>query len=226
MIAKTAKAKESLSDKAYRELKTKILDNELHAGQQMIESEVSQLLNMSRTPTREAMLRIANEGLIELKPRHGMRVKPISVIDMQEIYEILTGLESTAAALCAKKGLTVEQLDLMRQSVTDMDSALSKDDLTEWARADERFHRYLVEFSDNERLQALVGNFIEQSHRARMLTLKMRPKPTDSNKDHSDVVKAIEERNSEQARLIHHKHREESGKMMISLLKDYGLNHI
>ena len=92
-------------------LKAKILDNELHAGQQMIEAEVSELLNMSRTPTREAMLRIANEGLIELKPRHGMRIKPISVIDMQEIYEILTGIEATAAALCAKKGLRSAILD-------------------------------------------------------------------------------------------------------------------
>ncbi|TBR42788.1 GntR family transcriptional regulator [Marinomonas agarivorans] len=225
-MMRSAKAKESLSDKAYRELKAKILDNELHAGQQMIEAEVSQLLNMSRTPTREAMLKIANEGLIELKPRHGMRVKPISVMDMQEIYEILTGLESTAAALCATKGLTAEQLDLMRQSVVDMDKALNRDDLIEWAQADERFHRYLVEFSNNDRLQILVANFIEQSHRARMLTLKIRPKPTNSNKDHSDVVKAIEERNSEQARAIHHKHREQSGQMMINLLKDYGLNHI
>lgn len=225
-MTRSAKAKESLADKAYRELKAKILDNELHAGQQMIESEVSQLLNMSRTPTREAMLKIANEGLIELKPRHGMRIKPISVIDMQEIYEILTGLESTAAALCAIKGLTTEQLDLMRQSVKDMDDALNRDDLTEWAQADERFHRYLVEFCNNDRLQTLVANFIEQSHRARMLTLKMRPKPTNSNKDHSDVVKAIEEGDSERARIIHHKHREQSGQMLITLLQDYGLNHI
>ncbi|MFT6405534.1 MAG: DNA-binding GntR family transcriptional regulator [Marinomonas primoryensis] len=226
MAIKTSKSKESLSDKAYRQLKAKILDNELHAGQQMIEAEVSELLNMSRTPTREAMLRIANEGLIELKPRHGMRIKPISVIDMQEIYEILTGIEATAAALCAKKGLTEDQLSLMRDAVEEMDQALLQDDLKRWARSDERFHRYLVEFSNNKRLNVLVGNFIEQSHRARMMTLKFRPKPTNSNKDHLNLVLAIEARDVEQARLIHHNHRDASGNMLIELLKKYGLDNI
>jgi DNA-binding GntR family transcriptional regulator len=226
MAIKTSKSKESLSDKAYRQLKAKILDNELHAGQQMIEAEVSELLNMSRTPTREAMLRIANEGLIELKPRHGMRIKPISVIDMQEIYEILTGIEATAAALCAKKGLTEDQLSLMRDAVEEMDHALLQNDLKRWALSDERFHRYLVEFSNNKRLNVLVGNFIEQSHRARMMTLKFRPKPTNSNKDHLNLVLAIEARDVEQARLIHHNHRDASGNMLIDLLKKYGLDNI
>ncbi|KZN13981.1 GntR family transcriptional regulator [Marinomonas sp. TW1] len=226
MSIKKPRNKESLSDKAYRQLKAKILDNELHAGQQMIEAEVSELLKMSRTPTREAMLRIANEGLIELKPRHGMRIKPISVTDMQEIYEILTGIEATAAALCAKKGLTENQLTLMRDAVEEMDQALLEDDLKRWASSDERFHRYLVEFSNNKRLNVLVGNFIEQSHRARMMTLKFRPKPTNSNKDHLDLILAIEARDAEKARLIHHNHRDASGNMLIELLKKYGLDNI
>ncbi|GAB3482818.1 GntR family transcriptional regulator [Marinomonas epiphytica] len=220
------KTKESLSDKAYRLLKAKILDNELHAGQQMIEAEVSELLQMSRTPTREAMLRIANEGLIELKPRHGMRIKSISVDDMQEIYEVLTCIESTAAALCAKKGLSEEQLSLMREAVHEMDLALEQDDLIQWAESDEKFHRYLVDFSGNSRLNTLVGNFIEQSHRVRMITLKIRPKPTSSNQDHLDLVVAIENREAEQARQIHHSHREKSGNMLIALLQKYGLNNI
>jgi DNA-binding GntR family transcriptional regulator len=226
MSIKTVKTKESLSEKAYRQLKAKILDNELHAGEQMIEAEVSELLNMSRTPTREAMLRIANEGLIELKPRHGMRIKPISIDDMQEIYEVLTGIEATAAALCAQKGLTEDQLTLMRTAVEEMDHALLENDLKAWAQSDERFHRYLVEFSNNKRLNSLVSNFIEQSHRVRMMTLKFRPKPTSSNKDHLNLVLAIKERDIEKARSIHHKHREESGKMLIALLKELGLNNI
>ncbi|KJZ13301.1 MAG: GntR family transcriptional regulator [Marinomonas sp.] len=226
MNKKQTKPKEPLANKAYRELKRKILDNELHTGSHMTEQEVSTLLEMSRTPTREAMLQLAREGLIELKPRHGMRVKPVSIEDMKEIYEILTGLESTAAALCATNGLNNDQLSLMRESVTAMDEALQQDDLIQWAAADERFHRYLVEFSDNQRLQKLVSNFIEQSHRVRMLTLKMRPKPNSSNKDHLDVINAIESNNAETARLIHHQHREKSGRMLISLLENFGLNHM
>lgn len=58
--------KESLSDRAYRELQRLILENKLQVGNQYMEQEVAELLNMSRTPSREALIRLSNEGLVEL----------------------------------------------------------------------------------------------------------------------------------------------------------------
>ena len=218
--------RESFSDRAYWELKRRILENELPIGQQYMEQEIAELLGMSRTPVHEALARLVNEGLVEIRPRHGMRVKPVSLKDMREICQVLTSLESTAAALAASRSLPEEAIFGLRQAVKDMDHALEQNDLNNWAQADERFHRLLVECSGNQRLKALVGTFIDQSHRFRMLTLRLRPKPVASNLDHRAVLEAIVNGDAEAARRLHRKHRERSGRMLVTLLEHHGLNNI
>lgn len=216
----------SYSDSAYRELKRRILENELSVGEQYLEQEIAELLSMSRTPIREALVRLANEGLVEIRPRHGMRVRAISLEDVREIYEILTALESAAAALAARGGLSEEDVASLRTAVADMDEALASDDRVAWAAADERFHRLLVELSRNERLKVLVATFMDQSHRLRMTTLRLRPKPTTSNEDHRAVIEAIVRGDADAARRIHRQHRQRSGKMLIGLLESHGLTRL
>lgn len=216
----------SQSERAYQDLKRRILDNEMPAGFQALEQELAELLGMSRTPVREALIRLADEGMVEIRPRHGMRVLPISVADMREIYEILTGLESTAAEIVASRGLSEQDLAALREAVGDMDSALARDDLIGWASADERFHNLLVEYSGNERLRTWVNTCRDQAHRARMATLRLRPKPVASNEDHAAVVAAIEQRDGEAARRIHHQHRVRAGAMLVDLLELHGITQL
>ncbi|MEQ8708646.1 MAG: GntR family transcriptional regulator [Rhodospirillales bacterium] len=214
------------AEQAYRELKRRILDNELSPGANLLEQEIAAELGMSRTPAREAMMRLANEGLVEVKPRHGMRVLPISADDMEEIYLILTSLESTAAAVVAKRGLTTDEFAALETAVSEMDNALTRDDLSAWARADERFHQLLLHYCANRRLTALVENFWDQAHRVRMVTLKLRPRPINSNKDHRQLLEAIAARDSEKAREIHSRHREVSGRTLVEILRTSGLNNV
>ncbi len=211
------------TEQAYQELRRRILDNEMPAGYQAVETELADLLGMSRTPVREAMIRLANEGLVEVRPRHGMRVLPVSADDMREIYEILTGLESTAAAAVAKRGLETEELNELTRAVADMDEALAQDDLTHWAEADERFHKLLVEYCGNKRLKDLVDKYWDQAHRVRMLTLKLRPKPTGSNDDHRATVDAIVQRDADMARETHRMHRVRSRETLVDILESHGL---
>ena len=219
-------AKPPFSEIAHRELRRRILENEMPAGFQATEPEVAGLLDMSRTPIREALVRLEGEGLVEIRPRHGMRVLPVSADDMREIYQILTGLESSAAASVAAKGLSDEEIGRLERAVADMEAALKKDDLEAWAEADERFHRLLVDYSGNNRLQGVVQTFLGQAQRVRKLTLKLRPKPTRSNLAHAAVVEAIKRRDHETAGRVHMKHREESGEMLVGLLKDLGLTQV
>ncbi len=209
----------SLTEKAYLELKRRILDNELPPGTQLMESELAELLEISRTPAREAMTRLEVEGLVEIRSRHGMIVKLISVKDMEEIYAILTGLESTAAWQAAKRDHTPETMDLLRQSVNKMEQALADDNLHLWAESDEEFHRLLVSMSGNQRLVRLVDQFIGQAHRVRMLTLFLRPIPSKSNVEHANVLQAIEMKDAEKARKLHRVHREKAGALLVELLK-------
>lgn len=215
--------RQSYSDQAYTLLRRKILDNEISAGLQATEQEIAEALGMSRTPVREALVRLANEGLVEVRPRHGMRVLPVSGEDMREIYEILTGLETVAAESVARRGLTDAQSGSLEQAVADMDIALENGDLRAWAEADERFHMLLVDFCGNRRLRTLVGTYWDQAHRVRMITLRLRPKPTKSSADHAELLDALRRGDGEAASRIHREHREGSGKMLIEILETHGL---
>lgn len=216
----------SQTRRAYDEIKRRILDNELPPGTQALEQEVAVLLGMSRTPVREALIRLAQEGMVEVRPRHGMRVLPLSLADLREIYDILTGLEAIAAESIARRGATVAELAALEGALADMDRALTCDDRAAWAAGDARFHRLLVEFSRNRRLQAMVETIRDQSHRARMATLKLRPKPLTSNAEHTQVVEAIRRRDPEAAHRLHREHRMHAGQLLIALLEQHGLDHL
>ena len=218
--------KASLSQQAYLELKERILTGTFSVGQHYLEPEIAEMLGISRTPAREALIRLAHEGLVDLKPRRGVQVKPIFLHDLKEIYEVLTSLESTAVWLAARRQLAVKDINRLKSTVDEMDEALIRDDLDAWAEADVKFHMLLVELGNNDRIRHLVQTYFDQAHRVRMLTLKLRPKPVDSNKDHRAVVEMIESGEAEEARSIHYRHRENAGELLLSLLKSYGFTHL
>src|ERR1700692_4786334 len=88
---------------AYRLIKRKILDNEFPPGAQILEQDIAAELNISRTPVREAFVRLKQDGLLEIVPRHGVRISTLSPDDMREIYEVLMSLEPTAVELLARR---------------------------------------------------------------------------------------------------------------------------
>jgi DNA-binding GntR family transcriptional regulator len=221
-----ALGREPAAKRAYAEIKTRISDNLMPAGNQYLEAELADLLGMSRTPVREACVRLAEEGMLEIRPRHGIRVLPISADDMAEIYQILTALEATAARAVAAKPASAEEIALLENAVSAMDDALAADDLARWAEEDKRFHKLLVDLSGNARLSTVVSMFWDQAHRARVITLRMRAKPIRSNHDHRAVVEAIRSGDAEAAETIHRKHREESGRMLVALLRRFGLRQV
>ncbi|MFB2563957.1 GntR family transcriptional regulator [Rhizobium sp. IMFF44] len=211
---------------AHLRLRQLILDNKWPPGYQATEQDVALQLGMSRTPVREALMRLQQDGFVAVVPRHGMRVLPVSMSDMKEIYDILTSLESTAAELAASRYLPEEQICGLEKATADMDSALAEDDLESWARADARFHEQLLELGGNQMLKSVVLNFIDRAHRVRMLTLKMRPKPVNSTREHAELVQAIRAGHREKARNIHRAHRERAGIELLALLERLGLNHL
>jgi DNA-binding GntR family transcriptional regulator len=212
--------------RAYDAVRARILDNEWPPGHRVLEQELALGLGMSRTPVREALIRLQNEGLIEVVPRHGMRVLPLSPTDMRDIYQILTSLEATAAALAASRRPARAEIEPLERASRDMNAALRRDDLRSWAEADERFHRHLIELSGNRLLVAVVENVWDRAHRARMFTLQLRPKPTQSTREHQAVVRAIRRGDADAARELHREHRERGGRELLELLERYQFRHV
>lgn len=216
----------SNTQRAVALLRDMIITNKLPPGSNHLESELGEMLGMSRTPVREAAIILEGQGLVEVRPRRGIRVLPISAADMEEIYAILTELESLAAHDVAKRGCAPEDIAELRGYIAEMDEALDADDRQRWAGADDRFHRTLVRLAGNRRLQTIVATYFDQAHRARMLTLYIRPAPRQSNRDHRALVDAIERGDAEEARRIHRAHRITAKTMMIELIANHGFSAV
>lgn len=209
---------------AVEELRKLIFSGELPAGSNHLESELALRLGMSRTPVREAALTLEGQGLLELRARKGVRILPISVQDMAEIYDVLTELESMAAANAASKKYDTGDLRVLEQTISDMEAALSAEDREAWAAADDDFHTELVRLGGNSRVIAIVGRMADQVRRAKAVTLHMRPLPLQSNKDHRGVVDAIRDGDVQRAHDIHHTHRAAAKDVLIQLLKQNRLH--
>ena len=203
-----------------------IVSNRLLPGSNHLEGELAELLGMSRTPVREAAVILANQGLIELKPRRGIRILPISPRDMEEIYSILTELEALAAHDVAKAGIAPADLAELEAYLDRMESALSEEDRPAWAQADDAFHRKLVGLAGNRRLETIVSTYSDQAHRARLLTLFIRPAPHQSNTDHRALVDAIAAGDATRARDIHRAHRIAAKNLMIKLIATHGFGSV
>lgn len=223
MNAPTRASTTSLVDDAYELIRRRILDNLWPPGHRALEQEVALALGMSRTPVREALMRLQNEGLVEVIPRHGMRVLPVSPNDMGEIYQILTALECMAAEMLARRKPTAQELEPLVAATRAMDKALKADDLDAWAAADERFHAQLLELAGNRQLQATVLNYWDRAHRARMFTLRLRPKPVNSTKEHMQMVERLRAGDAVGAAAVTRAHRERAAGELVSIFERYKL---
>ena len=226
--ADTQPQKPSLSDGAYDALKAAIRNNVFAPGYQGSEQDIATQLRMSRTPVHEAIIRLQEEGLVRVLPRRGVMVCPISPDDMREIYGVIIALETASSELLAEKpederSLIADELDSVNAQ---MEAALAADDLVDWAGADERFHQLLVERSGNGRLARMFHTIMDQSHRARMLTLRLRPKPTASVAEHRAIVGAVRQGDARTARERAKQHRVSARDQLLPLLSQLGMKHL
>jgi DNA-binding GntR family transcriptional regulator len=155
-----------------------------------------------------------------------MRVLPVSANDMQEIYQILTALECMAAELLAARRPGAKALQPLVDATKAMDKALKADDLDAWAAADEHFHQQLVELAGNRQLQATVLNYWDRAHRARMFTLRLRPKPVNSTKEHLQMVERLRAGDAEGVARVTRAHRARATVELIAIFERYRFQHL
>jgi DNA-binding GntR family transcriptional regulator len=215
-----------LVEQAYQEIRARILDNLWSPGYQALEQEVALALGMSRTPVHEALMRLQQEGLVEVAPRRGMRVLPVSPTDMREIYEILTALECMAAEILGKRTPSALELRPLVEATQAMEIALGRDDLDAWARADETFHQALVRLAGNKMLLDAVMGYWDRAHRARMFTLRLRPKPVNSTQEHMQLVDMLAAGDGAGAALVNRAHRERASRELLAIFERYRLQQL
>lgn len=219
--ANSKKPKKTLVDRVYHEIQNRILYNIWGTGYQALEQELSEELGVSRTPVREALIRLQRDGLVKVVPRHGMRVLPISATDIQQIYQILTSLESLAVELAASRKLSAKEFKSLDSTLKEMKIAQDASDLKAWAQADENFHYHLVELSGNRILTEVVDNFWGRAQRARLTMLSIRNNPVNSTQEHAKIVDAVRRSDGLRARELVEAHRKRGASDLSELMEKH-----
>lgn len=213
-------------EKVYRTIRNNILSNQYPPGYQVLEPELAKQLGVSRTPVREALIRLEAEKLIELIPRRGMRVLPLVPTDYLQLCQAITALEGMALELLVNKKPGKDVLRPMDDALNEMDLALRTNDLVSWSEADEKFHRILSGVCGNSKLPGMLEMLRAQTHRARLILLKLRPSLENSNKAQRELYEAIVQGDTELAMEIYIQHRRTVVKVSMELLERYSLPHL
>lgn len=224
--AMSSKAKSTRVDNAYDRLKSEILKGELPPGFQAPEPDIANRLGMSRTPVREALIRLEADGLVGLVPRRGAKVLPICSRDICEIYQILSALEALAVRSAAGKKIESSATGAIRGLLDQSDEVLKQGDIEGWAVLDDRFHRWMASVSGNRRLEAEIGGFLDQIYRANNVLLRLNKAPAANAADHRKIYEAILAGDAELAAETASVHRLNGLSRMKSLLETCGLSQV
>lgn len=157
----------SATDRAYHETRGRILDGELAGGDVITEGQVSKSLGVSRTPVREAFLRLQSEGLLQLYPKRGAVVVPVSLEEATDVMEAREIIESHAATklLTAADALPRQLLDGLWMACSDQQRYAHSGDYSAFIESDTNFHLALVSASENQFFIDLLRNLRDHQRR-------------------------------------------------------------
>lgn len=187
-----------LRDVVFNALRQAILKGQLKPGDRLMEIQLANKLGVSRTPVREAIRKLELEGLVLMVPRKGAEVAQITEKSLVDVMEIRRALEELAVRLACER-MTSEGLDNLRNAEEMFEDALKKDDITAIAEGDVRFHDAIYQATDNLKLVQLLSQFREQMYRYRVEYLKRREFHPQVITEHRDIIRTIEERNTDVA---------------------------
>ena len=194
------KVQKPLKDLVYLELKHKILTGEIVSQTRLMEIDLSEKMNVSRTPIREAIKRLADDGLVKVEPRRGAYVANISIKDMLDVFEVREDMEGFVAKLAAQR-ITDEEKDSLREIAKEYEEAIEKaDDKENIIALDEKFHNFIVQCSGNETLSELVNYVQELSLRFRYLYYDDFSLYESTAEQHNRIMEAINAGRDEEAR--------------------------
>ncbi len=145
----------SLGQKATQLLRKMLLDGNFAQGQRLVEDRIATELGISRTPLREALHRLAQEGLLEKRPRGGYVIRPLKRTEVEDALTIRSMLESHAASLAAQRS-TDEQKASLQDNVDTFEKFCDAEDIPQLVELNEAFHLLLRECAHSPLLQQLL----------------------------------------------------------------------
>jgi DNA-binding GntR family transcriptional regulator len=199
----------NLAEQAYAQLKAQLHEFRWVPGDRVTEAEIATQLGMSRTPVREALFRLRNEGFVEVEAKAGWFVRPIDFGRVDELYDLRVVLEIASLARLAQRESDPPAL----QSLKDIWLVPITERLADGRQVgelDEQFHAQLVAAAGNHEISRVHHDLTERIRIVRRLDFTRADRIEATYSEHAKILRAVMQRRTEQAQLLLKSHIEQS----------------
>ena len=206
-----------LRDVVFNTLREAILKGDLKPGERLMELQLASKLGVSRTPIREAIRMLEQEGLAVTTPRKGAEVAKMTLKDMEDVLEIRDALDELAVRIACQK-ITDEQLKQLEDVKELFEKNTQTNNVKNIAEADVSFHDVIYEATGNPKLVTLLNNLREQVYRYRVEYIKDPKNYPTLIAEHEAILDSLKNRdvkNAVEAMHVHVANQAEAVKMVI-----------
>lgn len=185
-----------LRDVVFNTLREAILKGELQPGERLMELQLAAKLGVSRTPIREAIRMLEQEGLAVTIPRRGAEVAKMTEKDMKDVLQVREALDELAVSIACEL-ITEEELEELAEAVKNFEDAIGTRDIKQIANADVAFHDIIYQASGNPKLVTILNNLREQIYRYRIQYLKDEKNYPNLLDEHREILEGLMQKDKE-----------------------------
>jgi len=206
-------------DFALENLRRSILEGRLRPGQELNAQELAASMGMSRTPVREAIKILEVQGFATQRRFTTPEVSPLSQKHIEEVY-LIRGLLEGIATYYACTRIQAGELEQLEQINRELRTAIDNDDPVLWSRLNREFHSRLYAASDKPFLCHYIGSLLDTAVFYMMALAKyLRPRVEDSIQEHTEILRACENRDPDLARELLEKHMAKGASMLVDYIR-------
>lgn len=199
MVHTDEPASQSLHEEVLTRLRDYIVEGKIPDGARVPEKQLCELFGISRTPLREALKVLASEGLIDLLPNRGARVRPLDQGEIRELFELMGGIEALAGRLACER-ITETEFLRIEEIHHQMYSHYLRKDLSKYFKCNQDIHRMIVEASRNNALKATYLSLADRLRRLRYSANldRHRDRWGEAMREHEAILDALRRRSSQE----------------------------
>jgi len=217
-------SRDKLSEKVYKALKRDIIRGIHPAGEPLNEKDLARKYKSSRTPVREAALRLQQDRLLRIVPNRGYFVSDITLQELNDVYEYRTAVECAAAELAARKTTDWELLQKLTELAENTYLKDSLESYIEFIEADTLLHVGIARLSRNGMLVRAVSEARVQMERIMYAAIDIHYYGEVPTREHTNIMKAIREHDPETARRLMYDHIIQSKGKVLRLTRDLAVH--
>jgi DNA-binding GntR family transcriptional regulator len=199
------------------QLREGVREGQYAPGQRLVEADLTRSLGVSRGPLREALGRLATEGIVELEPYRGAVVRRLTREDVASLFQVREVLEGQAAALAAARIGAGDNRRRFQRAITAIDAHRTRDDVVAYMDENSRFHDLILELSGNTLLCSISAQLSTPTFRLQFRDLLGARSRNASIREHDQIAEAVLAGDAKAAERAMRKHVRSAGERSIAL---------